>query len=73
MSTAPSAIPTRGPIITPAIQVLLLDGELGLDVWSVGDGVLELDEVLVDMTAMLEEMETTDVAPMNVIRTLPGH
>ena len=67
MSAAPKARPTIGPITTPEIQVLLLDGGLGVDVCSVGCGVLELEEEIgVEVVAMLEDAGAADVEPICV-------
>jgi hypothetical protein len=72
INAAPIAIPTRGPTTTPTIQVLPLDDGSKLDVGPVGDDVMEFDEVLVDMIAMLDEAGTADVAPMDTVSTLKG-
>jgi hypothetical protein len=52
---------------TPAIQVLLLDGGLGVDGFSVGCDVLELEEEIeVEVVAMLEDAGAADVEPIHV-------
>jgi hypothetical protein len=61
-------MPTRGPTITPAIQVLLFDDGLGGGVRFVGCGVYVLDEALLEeVVAMLEEVGTADVAPVHTL------
>lgn len=59
-----------GPTTTPAIQVLLFDGGLGVDDCSVDCGVLGLDGVtLAELVEMLENVGVADVAPMEAIST----
>ena len=70
MSAAPRARPTMGPMTTPAIQVLLLDGGSGVDVCPVDCGVLELEEETgVEVVAMLEDVGAADVEPVCVFST----
>jgi hypothetical protein len=58
---------------TPAIQVLLFDGGLGVDGCSVGRGVLEVEEeeleIGVEAVATLEDVVTADVGPVYVLST----
>lgn len=69
ISVAPKAIPIRGPTTTPAIQLLLFGDELGVDC-PVDCGVLDLEEAtLVKVVAMLDDIGTADVAPMNAFST----
>jgi hypothetical protein len=60
-----------GPMTTPAIQVLLFDGGLGVDGCSVGRGVLEVEEeeleIRVEAVATLENVGTADVEPVYVL------
>jgi hypothetical protein len=57
-----------GPMTTPAIQVLLFDGGLGVDGCSVGRDVLEVEEeeleIEVEAVATLEDVGTADVEPV---------
>lgn len=56
---------------------MLLDDGLGVDVCGVGCGALELEEatllvlvaVLVEVVAMLEDVGTADVVPMDAVST----
>jgi hypothetical protein len=58
---------------TPAIQVLLLDGGLGVDGCSVGRSVLEVEEeeleIGVEAVATLEDVGTAGVEPVYVLST----
>lgn len=71
ISTAPKAMPTTGPTTTPAIQALLFEGVLGSVVTdSVDCGVLEFRVVaLVEVAAMLEDVDAVDVVPKNTVST----
>jgi hypothetical protein len=71
VTATPKAKPARGPITTPAIQLLLLEVGSGFDD-AVGEGIaLELGMTLLveEAADWVEDVVSEDVAPLRVIST----
>jgi hypothetical protein len=72
MRVAPKAMPTRGPITTPAIQALLFRAGSGAMLVAAGAGVV-LVEAVVEVLAVVEDAVGAEVAdelvPMDALST----